>query len=417
MFIVFDLDGVIFRGQYLLRLSRKQGLLRYLYAYYLCILFDLGRLTLEELLEQVYAGLKGMSLDTLWKAYEEIPLIKGAREAIQSLKKNGHTVIIISSGVPDFMVRDLALKLGADMGFGIDVKFSVDSGAKTTTSTTALLGIGGELATSTGKCSLIQELIRQRGIGWESVVAIGDDPNNIPIMEKAGLSIGINASFAVRKKADYLVDGNDLRMILKYIDINDCEEANPKKEWLHQEVKRKLVHMWAGAVPFLANIAYIPTIIFLLLLTFFYALSEIGRLNGRPLPILSSITLACMRKEEGRRLVFGPITMAIGVVLSLLLFPPQIALLSIWILAFADTAATLIGKSWKGRPIPYNPSKSIVGSMAFCLVAFLCSAFYLAPGSAFCVAVASAIFESLPFKDDNISMPLGAGAVLMLFAG
>lgn len=416
-FIVFDLDGVIFRDQYLLRLSRHRGLYRYIHTYYLCILFDLGRLTIERLLEEVYKGLEGVSLDALWKVYKEMPLIAGVKEVIKNLRGKGHTVAIISSGVPDFLARDLALELGADMGFGIDVGFSEAcpesalGGEGTGTALATLSGtVGGELSTSTGKNNLIKELARQRGMGWKEVVAIADDPNNIPIMEKAGLSIGVNAGFLVRKKADYLIDGEDLRELPNYID--GCREVNQKREWF-QEVRRKLVHLWAGAVPFFADVAFLPTVIFLTSLMVLYALSEVGRLNGRPAPLLSSITTACIREEERREFVTGPITMAFGVIMSLLLFPAHIALVVIWILAFADTAATLVGKAWKGRPLPYNRSKSVVGSLTFFLVAYFCSLLYVPPVSALSVALASSFLESLPLKDDNISLPLGSGAVLM----
>jgi dolichol kinase len=304
--------------------------------------------------------------------------------------------------VPDFLARDLALELGADMGFGIDVGFSEDSLSGT---------VGGELSTSSGKDCLVEELTRQRGIGWKEVVVIADDPNNISIMEKAGLSVGVNAGLLVRKKADYLVDGRDLGELLNYID--GAGAVDEKREWF-QEIRRKLVHIWAGAVPFFAGFAFLPTIIFLALLTVLYTLSEVGRLNGRPVPLLGGITMACIRKEERRKMVTGPITMATGVITSLLLFPAHIAMVVIWILAFADTAATLVGKTWKGRPLPYNRSKSVAGSLAFFLIAYGCSLFCLSPVSALWVTMASCLLESLPLKDDNISLPLGSGAVLML---
>ncbi|MFN3466789.1 MAG: haloacid dehalogenase-like hydrolase [Candidatus Brocadiales bacterium] len=405
-FVVFDLDGVIFRGQYLLRLSRQRGLLSYIRTYCLCVLFDLGRLTIERLLEEVYRGFKGMSLDTLWRVYKEMPLIGGAGEVVRTLRGKGHTVAIISSGVPDFLVRDLALEIGADMGFGIDVGFLEDSLSGT---------VVGELGTSTGKEFLVKELARQRDIGWEDVIVIADDPNNISIMEKSGLSIGVNAGFLVRKKADYLVDGNDLGKVLDY--ISGCGETSQGRGWLQQEVRRKLVHVWAGAVPFLAGIAFFPTIIFLALLAVLYTISEMGRLNGRLVPVLGSITTACIREEERRVFVTGPVTMAIGVIMSLLLFPAHVALVVIWILAFADTASTLVGRAWKGRPLPYNRSKSMVGSLTFFLVACLCSFPYLPPVSALYVALTSSFLESLPLGDDNISMPIGSGAVLMFITG
>jgi phosphoserine phosphatase len=48
-------------------------------------------------------------------------------------------------------------------------------------------------------------------------VAVGDGSTDIPVFEACGKSIAINASEAVKKKATYAVDTDNLRDILELI--------------------------------------------------------------------------------------------------------------------------------------------------------------------------------------------------------
>ncbi|HHT9117946.1 MAG TPA: haloacid dehalogenase-like hydrolase, partial [Candidatus Hypogeohydataceae bacterium YC38] len=356
--IVFDLDGVIFRGQYLLRLSRHVGIVNYLCTVIFCLLFDLGRLSIDDLLRKVYRGFKGVSLEKLWQVYREMPLIENAQEVIKELKVKGYHVIIISSGVPDFLVQDMSKRLGADLGFGIEtgVLDGMLSGE-----------VGGMLSTGEGKHALMNRLLKERGLAWKEAIVVADDPNNLPIMERAGVSIGVNSTYPVRKKAQYLVDSNDLRDVAGIIERGN-KPIDLWEDWL-MEARRKMVHVFTAGVPFMAGIAFLPTIVSLCGVMIVYAFSEWVRLNGKVLPLVGNVTLACIRMEERRGFVWGPITIALGVITTLILFPTQVAIVAIWTLAFADSAATLVGRVFGSRRIPYNKSKSIQGSVALFLVA------------------------------------------------
>lgn len=367
----------------------------------------MGILPIDVLLRDVYMGFKGVRLSELWRIYyDEMSLISGARETIEGLKAGGYELAIISSGVPDFLVRDIATRLDADLAFGPEV---VASGQ-------VLSGeIRGALADADGKCVLIEQLLRDRGLGWKDVVVVADDTNNLNIMEKAGISIGVNASYPVRKAATYLVDSGDLREVIGLIEVGD-KAVDMWEGWL-QEARRKLVHIFAAAVPFVAMLAPVLTIVSLCMVAVIYSISEWIRLNGRLLPLVGDITASCIRKEERRHFVLAPVTLALGVVVSLIIFPYEVAAAVILILAFADSAATLVGRAWGTRRIPYNRSKSIQGSAAAFMAAYLCAALYFPLVAAGVAALVSSLIESLPIKDDNISVPVGTGIVLMAMAG
>ena len=411
--IIFDIDGVIFKSQFLLCLSWNSGILNYMRALYLCFLFSINYLSVRVLLERVYLNIKGLKEEDLWRIYYKTEMVKNAEETIQEINNSGHYVAMISSGVPDILMKDLAERLYASCGYGIDV--TISNGFCTGE-------IGGSLSYSEGKVNLVEKLLKTHNITWNDVIVVGDDRNNIDIMELAKVSIGFNSYYPVRKKAKYLADGNDLRKVLDFIDLEneptfDELTAGLKSEislsW-SQEFRRKGIHACSLFVPMLAGVNYLLTLKILILITILYLASEWARLNGIRFPILSSITRLCVRSSERRRLAYAPVTLALGVVLSLVLFPALVACVTIAILACADSMATIVGKFYGKIRIPYNHKKSLEGSVAFYITAFMCAVIYVPLKTALIVSLVSCIIESLPIEFDNISIPLGTGLFLGL---
>ena len=411
--IILDTDGVIFKGQFLLCLSWNSGILNYIRALYLCSLFSINYLNLRILLEKVYINIKELKVDDLWMVYNRTKMVKNAAKTIQEINSMGHYVALISSGVPDILMKDLAEKLNAGCGHGIDVmlKDGVCTGE-----------IGGSLSYREGKVQLVEKLLKTRNITWDDVIVVGDDKNNLDIMALAKASIGFNSYYPVRKEAKYLTDGNDLSKVLDFIRREDEPtfdelSAGLKREisfsW-GQEFRRKGIHASSLFVPLLAGINYILTLELLAATTIVYLASEWSRLNGIRFPVLSSVTRLCVRASERRRFAFAPVTLALGVVFSLVLFPTLIASVSIAILACADSMATIAGKFYGKIRIPYNHKKSLEGSIAFFITAFICAVIYVPLKTALIVSLVSCIIESLPVEFDNISIPLGTGLFLWL---
>ena len=411
--IIFDIDGVIFRSQFLLCLSWDSGTLNYIKALYLCFLFSINLLNLRTLLEKVYISTKGLKEDDFWQTYHKTKMIKNAEKAIQEIVNKGHYVALMSSGVPEILIKDLAERLHADCGYGIDIK--TDNGICTGE-------IEGALSYSDGKAQVIGKLLKTQVLTWEDVIVVGDDRNNLEIMELAKVSIGFNSYYPVRKKAKYLTDGNDLRKVLDFINIEDEPTFNELSADLKherssswgQELRRKGIHVCSLFAPLLAGVNYMLTLELLLAMTVVYAVSEWARLNGIRFSVLSYITSSCVRSSERRRFAFAPVTLALGVVLSLVLFPTLVACVTIAILACADSMATIVGKFCGKIRIPYNHNKSIEGSAAFFITAFICAAIYLPLKTALIVSLVSCIIESLPVTHDNITIPLGTRLFLGL---
>lgn len=411
--VVMDVDGVLFKGQYLLHLARYIGIFIYLRTALLCFLFNMNKISIQELLEKVYERFKGIELEVAQAVYKNIAVIKYARETIETLRSHGYYVILVSSGVPDLFVKDLAARLSADNGHGIEIGIH----------NRQLTGdVFGRLSQPNGKKELIEELLIKNSLTWQNTIVLVDDRNNLNIMNKASINIGVNAHYTVRQKANYLIDSGNLTEVLDILNIADADtyktlSAGMRKQFIHswyQEIRRKFLHILIACVPVFSTFVYHTTQMVLFALLGAYVISECLRINGYSFPLLGKITRSSVRKAEERDFAFGPVTLILGAILSLHFFPTMVANIAIWIVAFADTAATIVGRSLGVHRIPYNKKKSLEGTFAAMIVAFLCGYIYLSIPAALLVAIFSSIIESLPLKSlDNLFMPIGAGLLLL----
>lgn len=145
--IVFDVDGVTFKSLFILYLSRSMGFLSYLRTIFLCLRVDIGIISIERLLFETYKKFRGASLEQVWSVYWNVALIKNAQQAISEIRARGHEVVLVSSGVPNFLIYDLARRLNANYGYGIEVGIENDK----------LTGVaGGMLSQQGGKVKVLR---------------------------------------------------------------------------------------------------------------------------------------------------------------------------------------------------------------------------------------------------------------------
>jgi dolichol kinase len=183
------------------------------------------------------------------------------------------------------------------------------------------------------------------------------------------------------------------------------------------ESSRKAIHVLIALVPFLAAINRSNTALLLMAGILIYVWAEGLRFLGFSPPLISSLTTLVLREREKNRFVLAPVTLGLGALLSLLLFPPQIAKAAIFALAFGDSAACLIGK-FLGRLRPsFMAGKSIEGSLTCLLVSALAVFCVFREWKiALTVGAVSMIIDTLSFKDfDNLLLPLAAGLSAMVF--
>ena len=186
---------------------------------------------------------------------------------------------------------------------------------------------------------------------------------------------------------------------------------------LYTELKRKLIHLLIALVPAMAAADYSNTSLFLMGGILFYATAESLRFLGFSLPIISSVTASVSRKSKKDEFALGPVTLGLGALLSLLLFPPQTAAAAIYALAFGDSASLLVGRFFGHIRPSFLQGKSLEGIFS-CFAASALAGYMvfhdLKPALA--VGAASLIVDVFPVGDfDNLLMPLASGLAAMLF--
>jgi dolichol kinase len=183
------------------------------------------------------------------------------------------------------------------------------------------------------------------------------------------------------------------------------------------ELVRKSIHFLIALSPSMAALNRPLTVVLLMVGTLFYAVMESLRLSGFEVPLVSSLTSIASRPRDKERFVLGPVTLGLGALLALLLYPSPAASISIYALAFGDGFASLIGKTFgKHRP-DFMLGKSIEGSLA-CFGAVFVTAYGISRSfkTAFLAAVTAAMVEALPLGDyDNIALPISVGFAVQFF--
>lgn len=208
-FVAFDLDGVLvntFSSWVWMHEHFKVNNDHSLYAY------QRGEIDYAEFMrrdiELWLDKKKDMTIHDVVEILSDVPLTKGAKEAVTELKKHGIQTAIISCGI-EVLANRVANELGID--FVVANGLVVDKDGRLTGEGTLSI----ELA---DKGKPLRSLLEKNGIEKEECVAVGNSYGDAAMFEISGLGIAFNPQDeTVRKKADVVVEGDDLGGILKYI--------------------------------------------------------------------------------------------------------------------------------------------------------------------------------------------------------
>lgn len=190
------------------------------------------------------------------------------------------------------------------------------------------------------------------------------------------------------------------------------------KNSILKELFRKTIHLCSAFVPFFLARFYVPTLILLVLALVLYTLSEVLRLRGHSIPLVSRITEVAARKRDENKFVLGPVTLVIGIILTSLLWKGQMVMIGVFALAFGDGLASLAGKLFGRVHIPFTHGKTACGSLA-CFFAVYVSSFAVCRNCvvSLVLALVAMVVEVIPMTDfDNVVIPVLVGglATLML---
>jgi len=405
--IVFDVEGVLIpKRRYLLfEASRGLSFMSFLKMLWFGFLYELGLISLETALRKIYRQLRGRVMNDLFQLYKKIPLMPSVKEACEQLKEMGCKTALISSGLPQPFIEDLASQLGCDYAFGVDLEVAESH----------LTGqIGGDVIKPGGKALILKRIQEREGLTAQDCALVADDRNNLPMLQLCSTRIGYNPDFRLAYKSDIVVKG-DLAEVLPILTGN---LADVNHSISRRELIRETIHVAGFFVPvfcayFAFNHYFVAFLIFVV--TMLYAASELARMLGVNLPIMSTITWKAAAQPEVYEFVTAPISFAVGIMLTLLLFPAPVSYASIAIFTLGDGFATLFGRKVGNHVFSYNKGKKVEGTLFGFLFASLGASLFISPLRALVGAALGMIAESLPSPvNDNLTIPLVAGLTMLL---
>ena len=365
-------------------------------------LYEIGIFPLKPTLKWIFKIMRGVKVETIMCIFDEIPSRPQLESFFAQLKMRNCKTALISSGLPKIAVEKLASIIGADYSFGIEVgvKDNVLTGE-----------IWGEVIESNGKFKVLSRILAVEGLELEDCVAVADDRNNRSIFLPGMLKIGYNPDYVLRVKADQVVTGK-LSGVLPVI------FGKPKKRSLpsRNDLIRETIHASGFFIPIIAGfIGIYPISLIICVVSILYFLSELSRMNRKNMPIISAITRNAASPTERYEFAAAPLYFAMGIFLTLLLFPAPVSGAAIAIFTLGDSTASLFGGLISKKPLPFNKGKTVEGSLTGFFFAFMAGLFFVSPTLALIGAAVAMAIESLPLPvNDNILIPLGTGLTLLL---
>ncbi len=400
--VVLDVDGVLFKDIFLKRIVRSKGLKNYLKILFLGIQYYIDRISIQHLLKEGYKLAGNIHKNEALMTADKIRRVTHIRKTIAILKDENYFVSIISAGIPNFVLRDLAGEIGADHYAGIMAEKRGNF-------------IRVDTDTLVPKIQIVDGILHKLGLAWKDVVSVGDDPNNVELLQKSSIGIGFNPSALVRKNSDVVIEGNNFLEILPYIIPSNRLPKNMQRTrfFWKRELFRKGIHVLGAVFPFLARFHATLSISILAGAVLLYSISEVFRYMGMSFSPIALITRRAQRLDEKRGIIVGPILLGVGILLAISVFDYSMYLPAVLIVSISDCLSAIIGILFGKVYIFRSRKRTVEGSFAFfassCIILFLT----VDPVLAIPAALLATLLELTPvYNLDNLLVPFGTALFL-----
>jgi len=170
-----------------------------------------GEIAFNESFKRRMALLEGLSEEVLQNVAVNLPITKGARRLINTLKSYGYKTAILSGGFTYFG-HYLQKELGIDYVHANQLE--IKDGALTG-------GYIGEIVDGQKKAEFLKEIAEKEGISIDQTIAVGDGANDLPMLNLAGLGIAFHAKPKVKDNAQSSISSIGLDGVLYLLGYHD----------------------------------------------------------------------------------------------------------------------------------------------------------------------------------------------------
>jgi glucosyl-3-phosphoglycerate synthase len=208
---LFDMDGTLLKGRFVLELARQTGKLDDLKPL-------LGNMALHPVLRsrRIAALFAKIPRSTLDRVAREMPLTAGAVETVVGLRKAGYVVGVVTDSYR-MAAETVRRRVFADFSISHVMRFRGEKCTGRLTIAPAMRHPKGCTEHSICKLNVFKHLIDELGIPEKRVLAVGDSENDICLLRAAGTSVAFEPkSDEVANAAQFVIE-NDLREILRII--------------------------------------------------------------------------------------------------------------------------------------------------------------------------------------------------------
>ena len=202
MLAIFDTEGVLIDGEFLPELAKVVGKEEEIWE--ITKKGISGEIEWEKGLIERINELKGVSYNDCKRVSDDMPIMEGAKETFDELRKLGFKTLTVSGG-PDILINRIKEELQIDYAFSNKLIFSEEK----------LQGV--DIIVGSDKTIPIKDTIEMMKKQKEDIVITVDGANDIKLFDLAGLRISFNGTELINEKSDSIVNKKDLREIMPII--------------------------------------------------------------------------------------------------------------------------------------------------------------------------------------------------------